>query len=56
MTIYIELKWNKDDTDAANGGGNEMEIDDENMADEMVISSSFDVNSGMIFLLCRLYI
>ena len=44
------------DIDAANGDVNEMEIDDENMADEMLISSSSDVNSGMIFLLCRLYI
>ena len=56
MTIYIEFKCNKDDTDAANDGVNEMEIEDENMADEMVISSSFDVNSGMLFLLRRFYI
>jgi len=44
---------NKDDidsdTDAVNGGVNEMEIDDEIMADEMVVSSSSDVNSGKIF-------
>ena len=44
---------NKDDIDAdldaANGGANDMEIDDEIMADEMVVSSSFDVNSGKIF-------
>ena len=49
-------KIEADIDDAANDGVNEMEIEDKNMADEMVISSSFDVNSGMLFLLRRFYI